>query len=62
MTFIIELDLDIINTHLPAEIQVSMLNGLAPRVLNDRQTDTRTHGHTDGTDFIPSTAYAGGKN
>ncbi len=23
-------------------------------------TDRRTHGHTDGTDFIPSTADAGG--
>ena len=24
-------------------------------------TDRQTHGHTDGTDSIPSTAYAGGK-
>ncbi len=26
------------------------------------QTDTHTHTQTDGTDFIPSTANAGGKN
>ncbi len=33
-----------------------MSNGSAVRELNDRQT----HRHTDGTDFRPSTADAGG--
>ena len=35
-------------------------NGLAKRALTNRHTDT--HRHTDGTDFIPSTAGAGGNN
>ncbi len=35
-----------------------MSNGSAVRALNDRQKDA----HTDGTDFIPSTADAGGNN
>ncbi len=26
------------------------------------QTDTHIHAHTDRTDFIPSTAYAGGND
>ncbi len=34
-----------------------MSNGSAVRALNDRQTDA----HTDGTDFTPSTADAGGE-
>ena len=42
MTLLIKLDLDILYIHLPAKIHVSMLNGLAPRALNDRQTDTQT--------------------
>ncbi len=37
-----------------------MLNGSAVRELNDRQTHRHIHGHTDGTNFIPSTADAGG--
>ncbi len=36
-----------------------MSNGSTARVPTDRQTDSHTH--TDGTDFIPSTADAEGK-
>ena len=39
-------------------ISVCTSNGSVVRELNDGHT----HTHTDGTDFIPSTADAGGKN
>ncbi len=40
------------------KLWVCALNGSAMRALTDTWTDTLT----DGTDFIPSTADAGGKN
>ncbi len=39
-----------------------MSNGSAVRALTDGHTDKQTNRHTDGTDFIPSTADAGGND
>ncbi len=47
---------DIIKVNASTKFRVCMSNGSAVRAL----TDTLTH--TDGTDFIPSTADAGGNN
>ncbi len=54
MTF--ELIQDIVKVNACTKFWVPTSNGSAMRELTD------THTQTDGTDFIPSTADAGGKN
>ncbi len=56
MTLTFELIRAVIKLKLYTKFQVCRSNGSAVRVLNNRQM----HRHTDGTDFIPSTADAGG--
>ncbi len=58
MTLTFKLIRDIVNGNVHAEFQVRISNGSAVRVLTDGQTNKQT----DGTDFIPSTADAGGNN
>ena len=62
MTLTFELVRDIIIGNVPAKFQVRSSSGLTLRALTDRQTHGHTDTHTDETDFIPSTADAGGKN
>ncbi len=56
MTLPIELDLNMVQADLLVIFFVRTSNGSAVRVLTDRQT----HGHTDGTNSITSSANAGG--
>ncbi len=58
MTLTFELIQDIIMVNTCTKYWVRRSNGLDVREL----TDAHTHTQTDGTDFIPSTADAGGKN
>ncbi len=58
MTLTFELIREMVEIHLSTKFWVRISNGSDVRVL----TDTQTHTQTDGTDFIPSTADAGGKN
>ncbi len=66
MTLTFELIRDIVKVNTSTKFRVCMSNGSAVRALTNRHTHTRTDGRTDtqtdGTDFIPSTAYAGGNN
>ena len=62
MTLTFELIWDIIKVNPSTKFWVRTSNGSVVRVLNYRQTDTHTRTHSDGTDFMPSTADMGGKN
>ncbi len=64
MTLTFDLFRDIIAGNVPAKFEVCNLNGSTVRALTDEHTDahTHTHTHTDRTDFIPSTADAGGND
>ncbi len=53
---------EILSKAISMPFHVLMSNGLGGRALTNWRTDTHTHTHTDGTDFIPSTPDAGGKN
>ncbi len=55
MTLTFELIRDIIKVNASTKFRVCMSNGSAVRAFTD------THTHTDGTDFIPSTATQEGK-
>ncbi len=61
MTLTFKLIRAVIKVIPPAEFQVCTSNGSPVRALNNGQTHRHTHTHTDRTDFIPSTANAGGK-
>ncbi len=61
MTLTFELIQDIIKVNACTKFWVCMSNGSAVRELTDAHTHTHTDRQTDGTDFIPSTADAGGK-
>ena len=58
MTLAFEPIRDIVNLNPYTKFWVNTSHGSVGRALTDTQTDTQT----DGTDFIPSTADAGGKN
>ncbi len=58
MTLTFELIRYSIKVKIPTKFRILMSNRSDVRVLTDRHTDRRT----DGNDFIPSTADAGGKN
>ncbi len=60
MTLTFELVQDIIKVNPCTKFHDGTSNGSAVRALTDRQTDTHTHRHTDGSVFITSTADAGG--
>ncbi len=62
MTLTFKLVRDIIKVNVPTNFRVRMSNRSTVRALNNRQTDRRTDRQTHRTDFIPSTANAGGKN
>ncbi len=62
MTLTFKLVRDIIKVILPAKFLVRTSNGSAVRALTDRQTHRHIDTQTHRTDFIPSTADAGGKN
>ncbi len=57
MTLTFELIQDIVKVNPSTKFWVRIFNGSAGRALTNEHTHTQTH----GTDFIPSTADAGGK-
>ncbi len=62
MTLTIKVIRDIIKVNPCAKFRDPRSNGSAVRELTNWQTHRHTDTQTDGTDFIPSTANAGGKN
>ena len=62
LTLTIKVMQDIIKVNPCTKFGDHTSNGSAVRALTDRQTDTHTHSHTDGSVFITSTANAGGND
>ncbi len=60
MTLTFELGWDLTKVYFHTKFRDPRSNGLAVRALTNWQTHTHTHTQKDGTDFIPSTADAGG--